>query len=129
MLDFNLVPGGLTGEDVVEVPLAGPQLLDSPMFNKGSAFPESERHAFGLLGLLPAHVSIPEQQLTRVLGEFRQKPDDMERHIHLRALQDRNETLFYLFLQQHLTELLPLVYTPTVGAACQHFSHIYRRPR
>src|SRR5690242_17951699 len=92
------------GERVLEAPFTGTTLLDCPLFNKGSAFPEPERHALGLLGLLPPHVGTIEEQVTRRYREFRQKTTDLERHIYLRALQDRNETLFYRLLQDYLPE-------------------------
>jgi malate dehydrogenase (oxaloacetate-decarboxylating) len=129
MLDFNLTLDPVTGENTWEIPLTGPRLLDCPIFNKGTAFSEDERREFCLLGLLPPHVSTLEQQLARIYEEYQAKNTDLERHIHLRSLQDRNEVLFYHFLQAHIAELMPIVYTPVVGEACQYFSHIYRRPR
>jgi malate dehydrogenase (oxaloacetate-decarboxylating) len=104
-------------------------LLDFPLFNKGSCFSEEERREFGLLGLLPTHVSTIEEQLTRAYENYRQKETEVERYIFLTSLQDRNETLFYRLLQDHITEMMPIIYTPTVGAACQHYSHMFRRPR
>jgi len=128
-MDFRAVIDPETGEEVLEVLLAGVQLLDHPMFNKGSAFPEEERAAFGLLGLLPPHVGGIEEQLERRYRDFQEKRSDLQQHIYLRALQERNETLFYRFMQEHITEMMPLIYTPVVGEACQFFSRIYRRPR
>lgn len=116
-------------DDFQAVPLSGADLLQNPIFNKGSAFTAEERRAFSLEGLLPFHTSTMEEQLDRTYADFQQKPDDLEKHIFLRALQDRNETLFYRLLLEHITEMMPLVYTPVVGAACQRFSHIFRRPR
>jgi malate dehydrogenase (oxaloacetate-decarboxylating) len=113
----------------LDVSLTGHALLETPLLNKGSAFTDSERRAFDLLGLLPPHISTLEEQLARRYLEYRQKANDLERYIFLRALQDRNETLFYRLLQEHIEEMLPVVYTPAVGAACQHYSTIYRRPR
>jgi len=104
-------------------------VIDTPLINKGSAFSEAERAALGLDGLLPPTVEAIETQLARVHQAYRQKTTDLERHIYLRALQDTNETLFYRFLVEHLTELMPIVYTPVVGLGCQNFSEIYRRPR
>src|SRR5689334_5897053 len=124
MLPFDLGPDG-----DVETGLSGAQLLDTPMFNKGSAFSEQERHELGLDGLLPPHVTDLEEQCARVWEELSFKPSDMEKNIYLRGLQDRNEVLFYRVLLEHLEETMPLVYTPVVGWACRHFSHIYRRPR
>jgi malate dehydrogenase (oxaloacetate-decarboxylating) len=109
--------------------LRGMELLDTPIWNKGTAFDEAERAAFGLRGLLPPHIESLEQQSIRAYEAFKAKPTDLERHIYVRQLQDTNETLFYRLLLDHVEEMLPIVYTPTVGLACQQFSHIYRRPR
>lgn len=104
-------------------------ILDNPLLNKGSGFPEDERRAFGLLGLLPPHISTIEEQLARTYENFSRKESDLERYIFLAALQDRNEVLFYRLLLEHIAEMTPIVYTPVVGLACQQYSHIYRRPR
>jgi malate dehydrogenase (oxaloacetate-decarboxylating) len=104
-------------------------LLDSPSLNKGTAFIEKERATFGLHGLLPPHVETLDEQLVRVYEAFQKKDNDLERHIYLRALQDTNEVLFYKLLLNHIEEMTPIVYTPTVAQACEQFSHIYRRPR
>src|SRR5215469_9351000 len=109
--------------------LRGVELLDTPIWNKGTAFDEAERAAFGLRGLLPPHIESLEQQSIRAYEAFKAKTTDLERHIYVRQLQDNNETLFYRLLLDHVEEMLPIVYTPTVGLACQQFSHIYRRPR
>jgi len=129
MIDLNLTGDPQTGQDNLEVPVKGPWLLMCPMFNKGTAFSEEERSALDLRGLVPPHVNTIENQVIRCYQAYRQKPTDLERHIYLRALQDRNETLFYRLLQEHIVEMLPIIYTPTVGQACQQFSHIYRRGR
>jgi malate dehydrogenase (oxaloacetate-decarboxylating) len=113
----------------VSVPYRGSQLLAQPMYNRGSAFSREERKAFGLDGLLPWAVNTMEQQARRVYENVARKTDALERHIGLAALHDRNEHLFYRVLCEHLEELLPIVYTPTVGRACQEFSHIFRRGR
>ena len=115
--------------DVLEVSLTGQMLLENPLLNKGSAFPEDERREFHLLGLLPPHVTPLEVQLARTYENYRRKDDDLERYIFLASLQDRNEILFYRLLSEHIREMSPIVYTPVVGLACQHYSHIYRRPR
>src|SRR5207344_1595377 len=100
-----------------------------PMYTKGTAFNQEERDAFGLEGLLPPHVSTIEQQERRIYANIARKTEPLEKFIGLAALQDRNEHLFYRVLIDHVEEFLPIVYTPTVGLACQQFSHIYRRPR
>ena len=107
----------------------GPQLLGHPVYNKGSAFTEEERRAFGLEGLLPSAVNTLEQQARRVYENLARKTDPLERYIGLASLEDRNEHLFHHVLGEHLEEFLPIVYTPTVGRACQQFSHIFRRAR
>jgi malic enzyme len=117
------------GREVVEVPDRGARLLRNPSFNKGSAFTREERAALGLEGLLPDAVSTLEQQERRVYRNIMRKEDPLERYIGLVALQDRDEVLFYRLLVDHVEELMPLVYTPTVGTACQQYSHIFRRAR
>jgi len=114
---------------VLDVNLSGHQLLDEPLLNKGSGFSESERRELGLLGLLPLHCSTIEEQLARVYENYRRKDNDVERFIFLTALQDRNEILFYRLLNEHITEMMPIIYTPTVGEACRTYSHLFRRPR
>ena len=104
-------------------------LLDSPLLNKGTAFSDAERSEFGLHGLLPPQVETLDEQAVRAYEAYQRKDDDLERHIYLRALQDTNEVLFYRLLLDHIAEMTPIVYTPTVALACEQFSHIYRRPR
>src|SRR5262245_34374399 len=113
------LPAGLRGTD----------LLDTPVWNKGTAFDDRERVALGLRGLLPPVVETLQEQSARAYEAFNTKNTDLGRHIFLRQLQDSNETLFYRLMLDHVEEVMPIVYTPTVGSACQQFSHIYRRPR
>ena len=107
----------------------GMEILYSPRLNKGTAFTERERDALGLRGLLPPRVHTQDEQVDRVLGNIRKKPTDIERYIFLVALQVRNEKLFYRVLTEHIDEMMPLIYTPTVGQACQEYGHIFRRPQ
>ena len=113
----------------IEVPYRGARLLQEPMFNKGTAFSDEERETFGLKGLLPDGISTMEGQENRAYASIIKKEDPLERYIGVMALQDRNEQLFYRLLLDHLEDMLPIVYTPTVGLACQEYSHIFRRAR
>jgi malate dehydrogenase (oxaloacetate-decarboxylating)(NADP+) len=103
--------------------------LYDPRYNKSTAFTDAEREALGLRGLLPPRVFTMEEQLLRVRRNFDSKPSDIEKYIFLVGLQDRNETLFYRLVTDHLAEMLPILYTPTVGEACRRFGHLFRRPR
>ncbi|KTC66604.1 malate dehydrogenase (plasmid) [Legionella adelaidensis] len=107
----------------------GKELLREPLLNKGTAFSVKERDIFKLHGLLPSKVETLEEQLLRCRGSFDAKEAPLEQHIYLRALQDRNEVLFYRFILDNLEEMMPIIYTPVVGEACQFFHHIYRQPR
>lgn len=107
----------------------GIALLRDPTLNKGSAFTLEEREMLGLTGLLPPRVHTIEEQMQRVLENLRKKSSDIERYVSLIALQDRNKILFYRLLRDNIEELMPIVYTPTVGQACLEFGHIFRRPR
>src|SRR5690606_19402468 len=109
--------------------LRGHDLAGRPDLNKDAAFPRHEREICGLRGLLPYGVATIEQQVMPEPEHRRRKTDNLERYIGLAALQDRTETLFYRLLMDHLEELAPVLYTPTVGEACRQFSHILRRPR
>src|SRR5215468_1105826 len=115
-------------EDIRSLP-TGVALLEDPIYNRGTAFTAEERIRLGLDGLLPPVVETLEQQSARAFEAYRRKADDLERHIYLRALQDTNETLCYAVLRRHLTEMVPVVYTPVVAQASTQFSQIYRRPR
>ena len=114
---------------VLKTTRTGWELLSDPLLNKGTAFSEAERDAFGLHGLLPPHIGTIEEQVARRLAVLRRFASDLERYAFLRELHDNNETLFFALLEQNLEELLPLVYTPTVGAGCQQFSQLFRKPR
>jgi malate dehydrogenase (oxaloacetate-decarboxylating)(NADP+) len=107
----------------------GEALLHDPLLNKGTAFTDAERALLGLRGLLPPHVHTLEEQMARVMDNYRNKQTDLERYIHLVSLQDRNETLFYRVVGDHIEEMMPIIYTPTVGQACQQWGHLFRRPR
>src|SRR6516225_10118101 len=113
----------------VETSLSGYELLNEPLLNKGTAFTETERDAFDLHGLLPPHVVELDYQVKRRLDAFKGLRSDIERYVFLRGLQDSNETLFYAMLTRNIEEMMPIVYTPTVGVGCQLFSHIFRKPR
>ena len=106
----------------------GLQLLHDPVLNKGSAFTAAERDALGLHGLLPPHVQTQAEQVERVLGNLARKPTDLERYISLIALEGRNQTLFYRILVDYIEQMMPIIYTPTVGEACQQYGKIFRRP-
>ncbi len=111
------------------IPVAGPALLETPLLNKGSAFSAEERNSFNLTGLLPHNIETIEEQSLRAYHQLRSFTSDMDKHIYLRNIQDTNETLFYHLVEQHIEEIMPLIYPPTVGQACEKFSQIYRRKR
>lgn len=113
----------------IKVKERGRAVLRDPILNKGTAFSEEEREALELWGLLPSNIETIQDQLNRCKAAFEAKTSPIEKHIYLRALQDRNEVLFYRFTLEHLVEILPIIYTPVVGEACQRFHHIYRQPR
>jgi len=129
MKTFSFRIDPLTGEEYYEVYLRGQQLLNDPLLNKASAFTLEERISLELRGLLRHDISTIEPEVERSLAAYRRKPDDLERYIYLLGLLDRNETLFYRLLLENLEEMIPIVYTPTVGLACQQLSHIIRRYR
>ncbi len=107
----------------------GMHYLHDPALNKGTAFTEEEREALNLRGLLPPGIQTLEEQVMRVMGNYNRKTSDLEKYIFLVALQDRNQTLFYRVVMDHLETMMPIIYTPTVGLACQEYAHIFRRPR
>jgi malate dehydrogenase (oxaloacetate-decarboxylating) len=113
----------------VETALSGYELLNDPLLNKGTAFTDAERDAFELHGLLPPHVAELDYQVKRRLDAYRSLGTDMQKYVFLRGLQDTNETLFYALLTRNIEEMMPIVYTPTVGLGCQLFSSIFRKPR
>lgn len=116
-------------DDLLYIPYSGSVLLESPLLNKGSGFSEEERMIFNLDGLLPNAVETIDEQSHRAYQQFSDFKSDIARHIYLRNIQDTNETLFYYLVNKHLVEMLPVIYTPVVGLACEHFSGIYRRAR
>jgi malate dehydrogenase (oxaloacetate-decarboxylating)(NADP+) len=116
-------------EEVLPVRAKGLELLNDPWRNKGTAFTTEERLTLGLSGLLPPHIADMEEQVQRVMENFRRKTDPLEKYVFLTALGDRNITLFYRVVMEHLMEMTPILYTPTVGFACQQFGHIYRKNR
>ncbi|MDA3920513.1 MAG: NAD-dependent malic enzyme [Salinisphaera sp.] len=111
------------------IPYAGPTLLEMPLLNKGSAFSADERVDFNLIGLLPQNVETIEEQVERAYKQYLACETPLGKHIYLRGIQDDNETMFFRLLEEHLEEMLPIIYTPTVGDACQAFSEIYRNHR
>jgi malate dehydrogenase (oxaloacetate-decarboxylating) len=113
----------------IKVTKHGMELIRDSLLNKGTAFSTQERDHFGLNGLLPPTVETLEEQVSRCTDAYNLKDAPLEKHIYLRALQDRNEVLFYRFIIENLEEIMPIIYTPVVGLACEQFSHIYRQPR
>ena len=111
------------------IPYAGPTLLEMPLLNKGNAFDADERVAFNLVGLLPQNVETIDEQVERAYQQYQTCTNDLDKHIYLRGIQDDNETMFFRLLEDHLEEMLPIIYTPTVGRACEKFSEIYRNHR
>ena len=123
------MPNSTANATDIETVRSSYELLNDPLLNKGTAFTEAERDAFDLHGLLPPVVATLDEQIGRRLQAFRSLPEGLSRYVFLRGLQDSNETLFYALLARHLQEMLPVVYTPTVGLGCQQFSDVYRKPR
>src|SRR5215469_4348531 len=123
--DLVSTPEGM----VARVRLRGPSVLVSPTLNRGTAFTHAEREALGLTGLLPEGVSTTEGQLRRVYAQYQRQPDDLAKNIFLGHVRDRNEVLFYRLLTEHIEEMLPIVYTPTVGTVIERYSLEFGRPR
>src|SRR5690348_3628109 len=107
----------------------GLDLLHDPLLNKGTAFTREERHVLGLRGLLPPHVLTQDEQARRIMTNLRKLSDPLERYVALNALHDRNETLFFRVVIDHIDEVMPIIYTPTVGLACQKYGQVFQRPR
>lgn len=126
MKTFSLKIDPLTNEEYLEVALRGQQLLNDPLLNKGSSYSDEERLSLGLSGLVRPNISSIERQRARSYEMYSRKTDDIERYIFLQSLLNRNETLFYNLLKEHLIEMLPIVYTPVVGQACLMLSHVTR---
>src|SRR5471030_947787 len=127
-MPMNTSNGAKAGSTATD-PARGMALLRDPLLNKGIAFTEEERDTLGLRGLLPAHVLSMEAQAERVMTNLRRLPNDLEKYVALNALHDRNEALFFRVVCENIDEIQPLIYTPTVGLACQRFGHIFQRPR
>lgn len=118
-----------TPKSALYIPHSGPSLLETPLLNKGSAFSAQERVAFNLTGLIPPRYESIEEQVERAFMQYSSFKEPINKHIYLRAIQDNNETLYYRLIQQHIDEMMPIIYTPTVGDACEQFSDIYRSSR
>ena len=116
-------------DPVLPVFKRGRELLTDPMLNKGTGFPDSERDALGIRGLVPPQVVSIDDQVSRAMENFRRQEHDLDRYIFLETLHDRNETLYYRVLLNHIRELTPIIYTPTVGKASQYYSRVFRRCR
>jgi malate dehydrogenase (oxaloacetate-decarboxylating) len=129
MLDAAYELGPAAEGYPVRIRARGRAVLSNPMLNRGTAFTHQQRQALGLQGLLPSGVSTLEGQLRRVYAQYLRQPDDLAKNVFLGNMRDRNEVLFYRLLTEHLEEMLPIVYTPTVGKAIERYSHEYRRPR
>src|SRR6476619_2727562 len=123
--ELHTSPDGVTAT----IHARGSAVLASPAINRGTAFTLAQREALGLTGLLPTGVTTLEGQLRRVYAQYREQTSDLRKWVYLANLRDRNEVLFYRLLTDHLSEMMPVVYTPTVGQAIERFSHEYRRPR
>ena len=123
--ELDWTPDGM----VARVRLRGHGVLAAPLLNRGTAFTPDEREELGLTGLLPDAVSTMEGQLARAYGQYLRQPDDLSKNLYLANLRDRNEVLFYRLLTEHIEEMLPIVYTPTIGTAIERYSYEFGRPR
>jgi malate dehydrogenase (oxaloacetate-decarboxylating) len=128
-LDAAYELGPAAEEYPMRIRVRGRSVLTNPILNRGTAFTPAERRELGLVGLLPSGVSTLDGQLRRVYAQYQRQPDNLAKNVFLSNMRDRNEVLFYRLLSEHLDEMLPIVYTPTVSEAIQRYSHEYRRPR
>lgn len=119
----------MNNQDPLYIPHSGPSLIETPLLNKGTAFSKTERVTFNLMGLLPPRYENIEEQVNRAYAQYSSFQEPINKHIYLRSIQDSNETLFFRLLAEHLEEMMPIIYTPTVGDACEKFSDIYRSNR
>ncbi|HXH55323.1 MAG TPA: NAD-dependent malic enzyme [Gammaproteobacteria bacterium] len=129
MLLYEIRQDPMTGEEWVETELGGKVLLTTPLLNKGTAFTKEERFALGLLGKLPAKVETLDEQIVRAYHQYKKYKSDLQKHIYLNNLHDKNEILFYKLVTNNLVEMIPVLYTPSVGQAVKAFSHEFRQPR
>ncbi len=129
MRNYHLLPGQSNGHRRLETSVTGSALLGDPVLNRDTAFTMEERKELDLIGLLPSAITTLDEQVKRASAQYQQQPDDLSKNIFLTALQDRNEVLFYRLLSEHLAEILPVVYDPTIALVIEHYSHEYRRPR
>jgi malate dehydrogenase (oxaloacetate-decarboxylating) len=129
MLNFKFLHDKITGEEYIETSITGKLLLTNPQLNKGTAFTEEERHELNLLGKLPAQVETLEEQVKRAYFQFTAYNDDLQKNIYLNNLHDKNQVLFYKLVSDHITEMLPLIYTPIVGTAVKKYSQEFRQAR
>jgi malate dehydrogenase (oxaloacetate-decarboxylating) len=129
MRNYRMLPSRTAGRRRLETLVTGLALLNDPLLNRDAAFTMEERQELGLVGLLPSAVTTGDEQVKRAYAQYQRQPDDLAKNVFLTALQDRNEVLFYRLLADHLSEMLPVVYDPTVAVAIEQYSHEYRRPR
>jgi malate dehydrogenase (oxaloacetate-decarboxylating) len=129
MLIYKTHQDPITEEEWIETELSGKALLATPLLNKGTAFTSGERYALGLLGKLPAKVETLDEQIVRAYHQYKKYKSDLQKHIYLNNLHDKNEVLFYRLVSDHLVEMIPILYTPSVGQAVKAFSHEFRQPR
>ncbi|EPD33412.1 MULTISPECIES: NAD-dependent malic enzyme [Propionimicrobium] len=125
--EFLFLPG--PQRDTVKIALRGRDVLSDPMINQGTAFTHEERAALGITGLLPGGVMSMEEQIRRVYKQYQSEPTNLAKYTYLNSMRDRNEFLFYRLLTDHIEEMMPIIYTPTIGEAIQEYSHWFHRPR